>query len=314
MSGENAAPATEPTAPQAPAPELQPSAPAPADGGATPAPAEANAPEPQPTESVEEQNKKRERFDRRFSDLTQRARDAELRAARAEGEAAALRAMQQRPNEPTPSQAAPAEDRAPDSKDKSKYPLGDYDPRYAVDLAKFEIRQDARREQEASEQREQQAAEERAITEGFTRLETTIERAQELADGENGQYFENAPRFLEQAKRTMPRTAVDLITKSDVAVHIAEVLGRDPKAAAAYAKSEPLDQAAYIGELSARIRTAIAQHQRQPAPTKTRPAPTPSPAPMPVVPHGGAAPSFNPENAPFSEFEAHFARVRGQGA
>lgn len=304
MSLENtaAAPAAETVAPQAPASELQPQASTPvADGGA-----EGNAGEVQPQEtqqpegeSQEQANKKRERFDRRFSELSRAAREAEIRAARFEGELNALRNLQ-RPQEPTPQ--APAKPAGPP--DPKSYPQGEFDPRYAADLAKHEIREEQRAEAQRIASEERQAAERAATMQGFERLESTIDRAYEVAQGEQGQYFENAPRFLEYAKANLSRQTVDLITKSEYPVHVAEVLGRDAQRVHDLRAMSVADQAMFIGDLNAQIRARVkpAQPAAQPAPAAAKPAPTPQPAAFPTAPAAGGVAPFDPNKGSMEDF------------
>lgn len=307
MSGENAAPAPEPSAPQAPTSELQPGAPAPADGGATPANVDANAPEQQqtpPAETPEEQDKKRQRFDRRFSDLSKAAREAELRAARLEGELNALRNSQRQP-EPQ-AQPAPVAPAAPDPK---SYPGGKFDDKYIEDFAawKAERAVEAALEKRDADAKERQRAEaaNAAIQEGRQRLEQTLSAAIAEADSEQGEHFQNAPRVLDLAffpvrEGGLPRYVVDLITESDNPVHVAEVLGRQPDRLAAVRQMTPIQAAKYLGALDAQIGANLKRLAAKPAPA--RPAPQASPAPVPVVPSGGAAPSFDPNKGSMEDF------------
>lgn len=318
MSGEPAAPAPEPSAPAPATSELQPNAPAPADGGDANVDANAPAPEPQPSaESIEEQTKKQQRFNNRFSDLSRQVREEREARIRAEARAETLERLGIRPQQEQPA-PAPVVDVAPNPADKSKYPGGEFDPRYTVDLAKYELRQEQKAEREQQAERERAQAANAAIEQGRQRLETTISAAVAEADGANGEHFQNAPRVLELAfvpvrEGGLPRHVVDLITESENPVHIAEVLGRQPERLHGLRQVNPLQAAKQIGALDAQITANLKRIAAQPAPAP-KPAPQPSPAPIPTAPAGGAAPQFNPENAPFSEFEAHFARVRGAGA
>lgn len=325
MSGEPAAPASEPSAPAPASSELQPGAPAPVDGGA--APVDANAtptPEPQPAaETPEEQTKKRERFDRRFSDLSRAAREAELRAARLEGELSALRNQQRQP-EPQAPEAQAATAPAPDP---ANYKGGEYDLQYLKDVAKWEGKE-AVREALAEDARQRADAERAhavnaAIREGQSRLENTLAAAQ--AEAAASEHFENAPRILDLAyvplaQGGLPRHVVDLITESDNPVHIAEVLGRQPERLRELRAQTPMKAARTIAMLDA----AIAANLKRQAPANggapaPKPAPKPSPAPIPTVTPTGAAPSQNPERMSFAEFQAYAqnlreARARENGA
>ncbi len=313
MTTENAAPAAEPATP-APASELQPGAAPPVDGGAAPvvegeaAPVVDAAP---PVETEEEKSKKRERFDKRFSELSRTAREAELKAARLEGELNALRRNAQ-PSEPAPQAPAAAPLVAPDPKDAAKYPQGEFDARYIADLAKFELRKEMADEAEATKRSEGEAAARAALAEGKARLDSTIETARAAAEGDDGQYFENAPRFLEYAMHSLPTATVDLITESEFPVHVAELLGRDKGMRDAFLKLNPLGQARYIGGLEAQIRPLVKPNGARPAspPPPPPPAPTPSPAAMPTAPGSGGVAPFDPNKASFDEYKA--ARESGR--
>lgn len=322
MSEENVQAATPETVQgQAPASEL-PQEQTPADGGAAeaqqPAPSVEAQPEGEGSESEEAQSKKRERFDRRFSDLTRRAREAELKAARLEGE---LAAMRRQPQAQEPAQPAQAPAGPPDPK---SYAQGEFDPLYLKDLARHEAREIIRAEREEAMRNERQRAVDAEIAQGAARLEDALKAASDAAYA--SEHFENAPRVLELAyvpvaQGGLPRHVVDAITTSENAVHVAEVLGRNPdhvaeslrklvKAPHELARMSPLQAAAAIAKLDDRIGLILEQQRRaaqtaepKPAAAAVKPAPQASPAPIPTAPNGAAgAPSFDPSKGSMDDY------------
>lgn len=308
MSEENTqAPAAEAAQPQAQAPELQPEANAPpTDGGAKETEAQ-EQPEQQQTnpqgegESEEQKaSKNRERFDRRFSDLSKRAREAELRAARAEGELEAMRRMGSTRPEPSPQETKPQGPPNPDD-----FGQGKYDPDYAVAMAEYRMEQKLSAEREAASKRESEAAEQREISAGKARLSDAIEDAYAAAASNDG--FANAPAFLDYAMRNVDRKTVDLITGAENKVHVAEWFGRDPNRIREISALPLVQQAGAIARLDAQIsfnmKAAKAANGKsaQPAPAP-KPAPQPSPAPIPTVNGTGAAPSFDPNKGSMDDY------------
>lgn len=272
------------------------------------------------------------RFDKRFSDLSKQVREEREARIRAEAERDTVLRMGIRPQEQPAPQAPAAPAGPPDPNDRAKYPEGKYDPRYAVDLAKHEIAEDHRKEREAATAAERRAAEHSSLQEGLTRLNSTIEKAKTIADGEGGEFFQNAPSVLELAfvpvsRGGLPKHVADAITESDNNVHVAELLGRKPEAIheslRPYVKdlkslaALPEAQAVRaITKLDERIGILLEQSRARAAaaPAQPRPAPQASPAPIPTVTPSGAAPSFNPDTASQAEWDAHFSRLRAASA
>lgn len=117
----------------------------------------------EPDEEVaEEKPKKSNRFQERINELTARAKEAEraLEALRVEQAKQATAAKQNssavQAGEPTP------DDRNPDGSDK--YPLGEFDPTYIRDMARYTIDKEwsAKKEQEAKETAQRLEQESRA--------------------------------------------------------------------------------------------------------------------------------------------------------
>jgi hypothetical protein len=303
------------SAPSTPASEL-PSGAAPAtDGGAAPEQTQQQQTDQQqpvaPAAPEPAQPQQEGRANRRFSDLSRERNQALQEAAYWRGVAEAARTGQQPPAQPqaTPTPAQPSGPPNP-----ADYPGKEYDPRYAADLAKHEIRMEQKAEAERQAEADRQAAENRAIAEGRTRWETVCQTARAAGEG-----FENAETVL--TSRNVPRSTMDLITTSDNPVHVAEYFGRKPDDLRAVLAMPPLEQARAITRLDARI-SANLDRARAAAPASP-PAPTPAPAPqqpspvaIPTAPLAGAPPRFNPAQASPSDVDARLAelkRQRGEG-
>jgi hypothetical protein len=300
-------------APSTPASEL-PSGAAPAtDGGAAPEQTQQQTeqqPVPEGQEGDGERNKGRERFDRRFSDLSRRAREAELTAAEERGRRIALEEAMRSGLRPSEAQPAPQPAKPEGPPNPADYPGKEYDPRYAADLAKHEIRMEQKAEAERQAEADRRAAENRAIAEGRTRWEAVCQTARAAGEG-----FENAETVL--TSRNVPRSTMDLITTSDNPVHVAEYFGRKPDDLRAVLAMPPLEQARAITRLDARI-SANLDRARAAAPASP-PAPTPAPAPqqpspvaIPTAPSAGAPPQRNPEAMSPSEVDARLEQLRQQ--
>jgi hypothetical protein len=242
----------------------------------------------------------------RISEYQKRARQAELNAAEERGRRLALEDALRNGGAKPRDEAPPAPVKPAGPPDPKSYPQGEYDPRYAADLAKFEIREEARVESENAARAEREAAAQAQIQQGFGRLEDTLAQADAIADGEGGEFFSNAPEFLRQAARALPTSVVDCITESEHRVHVAEILGRgglkdDPADMARLRSMSPTQAARYIAKIDARVGASLASRQQASA-ASPRPAPQPSPAPIPTVTPSGAAPSFDPNKGSMEDF------------
>lgn len=248
-----------------------------------------------------------------YQKQAQQEREARIRAEAERDALARFGLSGARPEAPA-AEAAPAPPSPPDPNDKAKYPQGEWDPRYAADLAKHEIREEQRlereREAEAARVREQN----RVFETGRARFENTLNQALQLADGEGGEFFQNAHRVLELGRVPMsrgglPSFVIDAITESDNAVQVAEVLGRKPEHLPPelrdLAKS-PRDLAAMnpgqvqraIARLDDRIGLMLSASQANAKPSASTPQTpqpaTPQPTPAPQAPQRGGAPIGEP--------------------
>lgn len=310
-------PAATPTATPASTPELQPSAaPAPAaatppDGGATPAPTASQPPvegQPQPPAPAAPPSDPQQpsRVEKRFGDLTKQRNDAQAEAAYWRGVAEGRGGTPPAPQPATP--AAPAG--PPDHNDAAKYPLGQFDPRYAADLAKHELRAEQEAERKAEAARTAQAETARTLEEGVQRWEGVVEEARNA-----GQGFENAESVL--LARDVPRATMDLIVTAENKLHVAEYFGRKPEAKRALLSLPPIEQARAIGRLDAiisgNLRAAGGAAPQSPPPPPPA-APQPSPAPIPTAVQSGPASSFNASTAAPADVDARLAELRAKKA
>lgn len=283
--------------------ELQSGAPAASADGA-PADGERQAVDEsasQPSEE-EKQNKNRERFDRRFSDLTRRAREAELRAARLEGELSALRnGVRPQAQEQAP---APAPRRGPP--DPKDYPAGKFDERYVEDFAAWKAEETVAKALETREEQARREAAERAREQAFAenakRFHATLREADELG-------YEGGQAYLHALDRVGLHDVIDDITEATHKAHVAEWLSRNPDTAEQLERASPRKRAQFIGALDADIGRVLAERSARPKQTQqaqpsANPAPKPSPAPTPQVNGSGAAPTKDPNRMSMEEFAA----------
>lgn len=258
----------------------------------------------------------------RISEYQKRARQAELTAAEERGRRLALEEALRAGVQPR-EDAAPAPAKPSGPPNPKNYPQGEFDVRYGVDLAKYELRLEQEEERERESAAERTAAANAAIAEGKARLDATIAKARELAAGEEGEGFQNAERVLDLAYRRLdqgglPRHVVDLITESDNALHVAEVLGRKPEQVHESLRDElcftdlaklramsPLKAAREIAKLDANISRVLASQKRAAPPTPAapaKPAPQPTPAAMPTAPAKGGPAPFDPNRASHEDY------------
>lgn len=324
-----AAPAQAATPAPAPASELHNGA-APVVDGAPASEQPQQPSDPAAPDSEEAiRSKAKERFDKRFSDLSKARREAELKAARLEGELEAIK----RGHTPAPAQPAEAPS-TPKPPNPADYPKGEWDPHYAKDLAKYEIREEQRIEREKAAADERRRASESEFEAGKARYEDTLSKAREAAD--TSAYFQNAERVLELgrvpiAQGGLSKSVIDAITESDNAVHVAEVLGRNPdqvppelrglvKSPRELAAMSPSQAQRVIARLDDRIGLileASRQARARQTPTET-PAPqtpsTPQPTPAPQAPNRGSTPVGDPPRGDMRAFKTWRAKVFGGGA
>lgn len=292
--------------------ELQPAASAaPVDGGAAPgdqqnvdAPQESDA-ERAAREEQEKQTKNRERFDKRFSDLTKREREAREEAAYWRG-VAETRGQPPR-QEPAPVQ--PTQDADP--KPVPANFGGEFSNEYLEALASWNgreaVRQHVATTEAANAEKAKRDAVEAAQQEGEKRWRDVKQQAAELK-------FDGGAKMLDR----LPIEVVDDITKRRNPAHLAEWLSRNPDFANELPHMEREERLEALWDLDRQIGAILADAKKKrdaqnAQPPASTPAPKPSPAPTTTVNGHGAAPNFNPETAAFDEFEAHAKRVWSGG-
>lgn len=289
-----------PTAPETNAPtatELQPGAPAaaPADGVAA-EPEQQQTQEDQATlEEQERRNKNRERFDRRFGELSKREREAREEAAYLRGQLEAIQRAGAQP-QAQPPQAIDAAQADPEP-DPESYPGKSYDAAYLRDVARWEGRQEVRRSNEAREQeavraREAQTAQ-REFEQGRERFFEARQDAEAIEE-QFPQYAGVATQALDNIARAeppgTPGRLVDIVTRAENRAWVATYLQTNPQELRAIAQMDPVNRAYAIGRLDARI-SANLSRSSQPPPAAQ---PTASAA---ATPPASSAPSV-PQVAP----------------
>lgn len=176
-----------------------------------------------------------------------------------------------------------SQDEAPDP---DQFTAGDADPRYLLELAKYEARQEIRREMDARSQQER-------LTTNLTTFNQRV--ADQFPDGE--------PESI-ATLRSMPaiRTEVtDVIFSSDKGPLMADYLGRNPSA---LSRLESLP-AHMVGFELAKIEAGLSQ-PASPSPAKLTNAPSPAPKPR------GSGGQFQvaPDTNDFRAFERFAEKVR----
>jgi len=283
-------------------PELQPAAPAaPVDGGAAVgdehAAPEGTEPAPQP-----QPDKRSAQY--RFSELTSKARQAEIRAERAEAQLQVYRELGITPpgQQPQPRPAPAAQAEGPPSPDD--YHQGHTDPEYIADVAAYHGRKAFEDAQAQSAQRQEFQSKADRFRGVFT--------AAEQAAAENPEEFGRAADVLWNLGNSNDHVTCDLITESENHVHLAEWFGRNPQVLQQVQRMAPLQRARTIAQYDFAIGSALRAPAPQPAPAPSAnaPAPTPAPTPTPIV-NGGRTPlAFDPNTASQADFDERLRQIR----
>lgn len=316
-----------PQAPAAPnAVELQPdaTAAAPVDGAASPAPeaATADAPASEPdAEAAEKAKKNRERFDRRFSQLSQEAREAREEAAYYRGLAEAMQRLgQNAPPPPSPEvQASPAEADPPPNPET--FPGGKYDPDYLDARADWAGRKAAREALEANKESARQAQEADAQAQAFEAGRKRFHEARADVDAfarENADYEGLAGALDTIARAEQPGTPgrlIDIVTKSENRAWVTAALATRPQLYQQIMGLDPMDRVAAIAKIDAQISANLrasassAPAPQPPASNAAAPASAQAPSSPTLAPPAtlngrSATPVFDPEKATMAEYAA----------
>lgn len=265
-----------------------------------PAPAESTTekPESKQTEQVEKgpsaedapddasaagEKKPNPKIEKRFSELTQKRREAEAAAEAERARAAELEArLKAYESQSTPQTEAPAAEQKPDP---SKYTDAF---KYAEDLAAWTTRQ-------ALAQRDKQEAEARANAERAKVAQTWAERVEKARV--------DLPDFVEMIQSSEVRVSDqvrDAIMESDVGPHILYQLADDPELAAAINKMPIARAMKEIGRLEARLE----------AKAETKPAAVKSKAPPPITPLSSANATPGSPLTPDGEFKGTYQEYK----
>lgn len=240
-------------------------------------------PEDEESEEVPEEEqpkpKPKSRYQERIDELTRVAKEAERReqATTAKFEQLLARLEQNAPPEAKPQAAVENTAPAPDDtlEDGSdKYPLGEFDPQYIVDLTKHTLEAERKTwEAENAKAREQatlEAAKNELVQSWEQKLEPARERypdfqekAAELVDGFNG--------IDQQYGEYLTQTIMGLDYGTDVLYHLAN----NPDEAKAIVASGPLKATLALGKIEAKF--ALAEAEKTVARPKVSKAPTPPP-------------------------------------
>lgn len=265
-----------------------------------------------------------------YQKQAQQEREARIRAEAERDALARFGLSGARPEAPA-AEAPQAPPSPPDPNDKAKYPGGEWDSRYAADLAKHELREEQRLDRERAAEAERVRERNRVFETGRARFESTLDQAHQLADGEGGEYFQNAARVLElgrvpTSRGGLPSFVIDAITESDHAVQVAEVLGRRPehtppelrdlvKSTRDLASMTPEQVHRAIARLDDRIGLMLSASKTAPKPPPSTPAPPshqqPALTPAPQAPNRGGAPTGEPPRGDMRAYKTWRQKVFG---
>ncbi|PIB91285.1 hypothetical protein [Caulobacter sp. FWC2] len=272
-------PAEEPKAADA---EPEPAPSAEGDGDKPSDPAEGDEPQPEPEAAAKPKKTAQQRID----ELTWKAAEAERRE----------QAIQKRLEEALAGKAPPTDQRqaqtdgAPDPND---YEFGDEDAAYIRDHARFEVRQEMRREFDAERQREQADQALAKSREAFSQR-----KAEAFPDGDPDGFT----AFC--ALPEVPTGLNDIIMVSEVGPQLADYYGAN-KNELERLSALPLHLQVYeIAKVEGRLAATTAA----PAQAETTPPPKPkiatdAPSPAPQVRGSGGQFKVSPDTDDFSAFE-----------
>lgn len=243
------------------------------------------APPETPADDPASKPHKNEKIERRFSELTQKRREAEAAAAAAAEEARQLReklAQYEKPPQP-----AQPEDAAPDP---AKY----QDPfEYAKDLAEYSARKALENREKQEIQRRQQEAQE-AATRSW---EERVERAKaEIPDFQE---------MVESSEVAVSDQVRDAIMDSDVGPQILYYLADNPEKAKSIGEMTVAKALRELGKIEASIEAKAKPVDKTPVPAKVA-----SKAPEPITPIRGGTASPDAKISSSGEFTGTFAEFK----
>lgn len=249
---------------------------------ADPAPAETPADDPA------SKPHKNEKIERRFSELTQKRRDAEAAAAAAAEEARQLREKLAQYEKPAqPAQPAQSEDVAPDA---AKY----QDPfEYAKDLAEYSARKALENREKQEILRRQQEAQEAATRSWVERVEKA---KAEIPDFQE---------MVESSEVAVSDQVRDAIMDSDVGPQILYYLADNPEKAKSLGEMTVAKALRELGKIEASIEAKAKPVDKTPVPAKVA-----SKAPEPITPIRGGTASPDAKISSSGEFTGTFAEFK----
>jgi hypothetical protein len=218
-------------------------------------------PEPEP-----EPKPKKKSAQERIKELTAKAREAERREAELLKRLEKLEAPKEVPATPEPSKAsegAPDPD-AKDADGEAKYPLGEFDPQYIRDLARFTVAEETRSQRQAYEQERSQ----QQLLQGWTEKVAEVEK--EIPDLREN--LEKLSPVFDGADEGFSDYLAQTIMGSDVGPQVMYYLSQNIGEAQRLVASGPAAATLMIGRLEARFLSTSEEKKQQ---KKVSKAPTP---------------------------------------
>lgn len=221
--------------------------------------------------------KNRKNFQERIDELTAKAKEAERRADNERAEyQRKLAEFEQKLNKPTEPAAPAKADTGPDAsatndKGEPLYPLGEYDPAYLRDLAKYEVKREMEAAETFRKQREQEQAQAAARETQRVAWVGKIEEAEkELPDirekinSLEGMFTGINPQYGQYL--------VDVVMSLDNGPQVLHYLAKEPKEARDIVGSGMASATVKLGKLDQLLTKAQAKEE---APKKVTKAPEP---------------------------------------
>jgi hypothetical protein len=233
------------------------------------------------------------------------------RVMRLLGENKSLKARIDELSRPAPQAAAPVaapapvEDKEPDAADLTKYPAGEYDPRYLSDLARHAARQEHQTleaKRADAERAQQQETDRKAKQDGWDKkLPEVKQRYPDFDQAYDALYAALA------GTGGRHRYLVTRLLDSEIGHDTAHYLGTHPEAVQALFDAKTFDaHVRAIGELEAQVKASL-----KPAPKPAPPVPVP-PAPIPPVGASASVTTYDPATANLQQFRQKHGVIGGQ--
>lgn len=258
----------------------------------------------------DEKPKKKNRFQERIDELNGKYREEQRQRLAVEQRLAELERLAAQNNEPktedTPKETPKAEASGPRANELKedgtpKYPLGEYDPQYIVDLADFRFEQRMNELETKKQEEEQAKAQEEAVREAQAAWEAKVTPAQERYPDyvEKTQALSERIGDLESRDPAYSAYLADAVTQLDNGPDVLYYLSNNPDEALEIINSGPIKSVARLGAISAQLGQSL-NTQKTPAPKVSN-----APEPPPVVNKGASAvaPDIRPDTDNLDQFE-----------